>query len=78
VNQHHYLEVRSIWGSKSTENVRNDGGTRTGCFTVTMRLRTLLCSDFWPLKTWLWSPTLLTLLIWPHEIFSRFREWNRS
>jgi hypothetical protein len=25
------------------ENVRNDGGTRTGCFTMTMRRRTLLC-----------------------------------
>jgi hypothetical protein len=71
---------RSVWGKKSTENVRNDGGTRTGCFTMTMRRFTLLClcSNFWPLKKSLWSPTLLTRLIWSLAISSCFREWNWS
>jgi hypothetical protein len=76
VNQHYYLEVLKRLRSKSAKNARNDGETKTGCFTMTVRRPTLLClcSDFWPLKTWLWSPTLLTPLIWPLAIFSCFRE----
>jgi hypothetical protein len=31
-----------------------------------------LCSDFWPLKTWLWPPTLLIFPIWP-LVISCFR-----
>jgi hypothetical protein len=40
-----------------------------------MRRRTLLClcSDFWPLKTWLQSTTILTCLIWPLTISSYFK-----
>jgi hypothetical protein len=62
--KHHYgvcWQVRSLVWNIPAENVWNDGGTRTGCFTMTMRRRTplCLCSDFWPLKTWLWSPTSL-------------------
>jgi hypothetical protein len=26
-------------------------------------------ANFWSLKTWLWSPTVLTRLIWPLENF---------
>jgi hypothetical protein len=33
------------------------------------------CSNFWLLKTWLCSPTLLSRLIWPVEISSHF--WNK-
>jgi hypothetical protein len=45
-----------------------------------MRRRTLLCqrSNVWPLKTSLWSPTLLTRLIWRLVIYSCFRERNRN
>jgi hypothetical protein len=34
---------------------------------MTMHQRTLLCQgrNLWQLKTQLWSPTLLTRLIWP-------------
>jgi hypothetical protein len=51
-------------GSKSADNVRNDDGTRTGCFTMTMRRHTLLClcRDFWLLKTRLGPPP--SLLAW--------------
>ena len=30
---------------------------------------------FWPPKMWLWSPSLLTRLIWPLVISCCFREW---
>jgi hypothetical protein len=54
----------NVWMSKCAENIQNDGKTRTGLFTATMCQHTLLCqcNNFWLLKTWLWTPTLL---IWP-------------
>jgi hypothetical protein len=63
--------TRRFWNS--TESTQNDDRTKTGSFTMTMCWCTLLCqcSNFWPLKTWLWSPTRL---IWPLVISSCFRE----
>jgi hypothetical protein len=69
----------NIWGSKSNKNVQNDRRTKTSSFIMTAHWHTLLyqCCNFWPLKTWLWSPTLLIRLIWP-LVASCIREWNHS
>jgi hypothetical protein len=63
---HYYLDVlkrlrKQVCRKRPKQRRNQDRLLRT----TTMRRRTLLClcSGVWPLETWLWSPTLLTVLI---------------
>jgi hypothetical protein len=59
-------------------NVQNDGRNRTVSFNMTKHRHIELCqySNFWPLRTWLWSPTLLTRPIWPLMFICRVSPWG--
>jgi hypothetical protein len=61
VNQHYYREVLQCLTEQIHQKVQNDGGTTTCSFNMTICWCTLLCrcSNFWPLKTRLWSPPAL-------------------
>lgn len=80
VNQHTTWRFCNDWRSKSTENIWNDGGTWTGCFTLSVCWHTLLyqCRNFWLLTTWVWSSTHVTPLIWLLVISSSFWDWSHS
>jgi len=69
----------SVSGSKSAENVWNDGRTITGWFTVTCQHTWLgECSNFWPLKICLWPPKLPAHLTWPLVTSPCSPEWRCS
>jgi hypothetical protein len=76
VNQGYYWEVLQHLREQVGHKCPNDSKTTTGSFTTTVRKCTLLCecSSFWPLETWLQSPTPLTHLIWHFMISSCFQE----
>jgi len=69
-----------VWRGRSARNVWNCGTFRTAWFTTTLQLHLLLCQsrNFRLLKTRLWSPSLLTLLLSHHMISSCFWEWSDS
>ena len=79
INQHSYYSVLHHLREQVHRNVWNGGRTRTGCLILAMCWCTLLClnSSFGLLKMWLWSPTLLSCLIWPPLIFFFFWRENR-
>ena len=53
----------NIWGNKSIKNVPKSERTQSNWLTTTMRWpHGTQCSNFWQLKTQLWSPTLHSLL----------------
>lgn len=79
INQHPNYNVLHHLREQVHRNVWNVGRTRTGCLILTMCWCTLLClhNSFWLLKMWLWSPTLLSCLIWPHWFFVFYWGENR-
>jgi hypothetical protein len=83
VNQHYCLEVlkrlREQVRRKRPERWRNQDWL---LHHDNAPAHTALCRDFWPLKTWLWSPILLTCLILPpcNFLFPRMKselKWRR-
>ena len=66
----------NVWRRKSAEDVQNDGRTRTGWLNITMCTVLFQCSNFWLLKVWLCSPTLLTCLICLLVLWVKSKLWG--